>query len=534
MPLPIVAIVGRPNVGKSSLFNWLAGRRISIVDPTAGVTRDRVSAYIQHGKRFFELMDTGGIGIVDADNLTDHIEHQIQLALDEASVIVFVVDVRDGRTPLDQEVAERIRSLNKPVIFVANKADTEKLALNAADFFRLGFGPPLCVSAQQLRGKEELLDAIVSKLPRSSAKPPGEVALKLAIVGRRNVGKSTFINTLADAERVIVSEVAGTTRDAIDVRFERDGKTFLAIDTAGVRKKPKLANDIEFYSMARAERSIRRADVVLHFLDPRHRISRVDKQLAEYILEQHKPAIFVVNKWDLMKDLLPTERMAHYIRAMFPMLDHVPIAFITATKGKNVLRLLQLAMQLHKQAGYRASTADLNRVIQEALAKNSPPVRANRLGKIYYTTQVSTHPPTIVLITNDPELFDSTYQRYLTKTLRDAFPFSEVAIKLILRSRGEGTKVAASSTVADDADDLIPDSEKIQGVGDDDTEELLSFADDPLPTSPLPTPIPPPPVPKGKTSESLKDQSVFELMKEEPPANHPGKKKPRQTRPWEF
>lgn len=530
MPLPVVAIVGRPNVGKSSLFNWIAGRRISIVDPTAGVTRDRIATVVQAGKRYFELMDTGGIGIVDADNLTDHVEHQIQLAIEEASVILFIVDVRDGRTALDQEVAERLRDVGKPIIFVANKADTDKLSQNAADFYKFGFGEPLCVSAQQLRGKEELFDAIVYKLPRDTgAKPPSEVALKLAIVGRRNVGKSTFINTLAEEQRVIVSEVAGTTRDSIDVRFERDGLAFLAIDTAGVRKKQKLANDIEYYSMTRAERSIRRADVVLHFFDARYRISRVDKQLAEYIVVQNKPAVFVVNKWDLMKDVMPTEKMGNYIRAMFPMLEHVPIAFITAMKGKNVLRLLQLAIQLQKQAGFRATTGDLNRVLKQAMEVNVPPVRHNRVAKIYYATQVSTHPPTIVLMTNDPELFDQTYVRYLTKALRDAFPFSEVAIKLILRAKGESTKVAGGEEEIDESFDLVPDAEAAEG---EDTEELLSFADDPAPTSPKPT--------KKKPDRHL-NRIVPELVEDEakevkpktPPAK-PKPKKRRDTKPWDF
>lgn len=439
MSLPIVAIVGRPNVGKSSLFNWLAGRRISIVDPTAGVTRDRVSTTVDVGGRHCELMDTGGMGIVDADNLTADVERQIKLAIESAAVIVFVVDVRDGIVPLDQEVADRLRAVKKPVILVANKADTETIALQAGEFFKLGYGEPLPVSAEQKIGKAELLEAIRAKLPSDSGEQlPGEVTLKLAIVGRRNVGKSTFINSLAEAERVIVSEVPGTTRDSIDVRFERDGKTFLAIDTAGVRKRTSLASDIEFYSLHRAERSIRRADVVLHFFDARHRIGRVDKQLAEYILENHKPAIFVVNKWDLVKTAIPTERMANYIRKVFPMLDYVPIAFITAKKGKNVLRLLQLAMQLNKQAGVRVSTGDLNRVIRSAVEVNSPPIRNNRQPKIFYATQTDTHPPTIVLFTNGPDLFDDTYVRYLTKALRDAFPFSEVAIKLLLRSKNEG------------------------------------------------------------------------------------------------
>jgi GTP-binding protein len=457
MPLPIVAIVGRPNVGKSALFNWLAGRRISIVDPTAGVTRDRVSTVVAAGDRYFELVDTGGMGIQDADDLTEDVELQIQHALDAAAVVLFVVDVRDGVVPLDEEVARRLRAINKPVIFAANKADTDKLATQSGEFGRLGYGNPIPVSAEQKLGKEELFEAILGKLPPDAGDlPPADPALKLAIVGRRNVGKSTFINSLAGIDRVIVSEVPGTTRDSIDVRFERDGKEFVAIDTAGVRKRTTLQNDIEFYSLHRAERSIRRADVVLHFFDARHRIGRVDKQLAGYILENHTPAIFVVNKWDLVKDVLPTEKMADYVRKVFPMLDHVPIAFITAKKGKNVLRLLQLAIQLHKQAGTRVSTGDLNRVIRQAVEANTPPVRNNRPAKVFYATQIGVRPPTIVLFTNGPELFDDTYVRYLTKCLRDAFPFGEVAIKLVLRAKGEGGgKVAPADaeTVADDRDE---------------------------------------------------------------------------------
>jgi GTP-binding protein len=439
MSLPIVVIVGRPNVGKSTLFNWLAGRRISIVDPTAGVTRDRVSTVVEARERYFEVIDTGGMGISDVDNLTADVERQIRIAIDSAAVIVFLVDVREGIVPLDLEVANRLRVVQKPVVLVANKADTDTIAQQTGEFFKLGFGAPLAVSADQKLGKAELLEAILEKLPADTGEtPPGDVALKLAIVGRRNVGKSTFINSLAETERVIVSEVPGTTRDSIDVRFERDGKAFVAIDTAGVRKKTALASDIEFYSMHRAERSIRRADVVLLFFDARHRIGRVDKQLAEYVLENHKPVIFVVNKWDLAKASMPTERMANYVRAMFPMLEYVPIAFVTATKGKNVLRLLQLAIQLHKQAGVRVSTGELNRAVRAAMEANAPALRNNRQPRVFYATQIGIFPPTIVLFTNGPDLFDDTYVRYLMKVLRDTFPFSEVPIKVLLRARSEG------------------------------------------------------------------------------------------------
>jgi GTP-binding protein len=457
--LPIVAIVGRPNVGKSALFNWLAGKRISIVDPTAGVTRDRVSTVVHHGDRYFELMDTGGMGIVDRDNLTADVEQQIQFAIDSASVVFFVVDTRDGIAPLDEMVAERLRRLHKPVVFVANKADTDKLATMAGEFARLGFGDPVLVSAEQKLGRPDLFDAIVKKLPADAGElPPADPALKIAIVGRRNVGKSTFINSLAEANRVIVSEVPGTTRDSIDVRFERDGKSFVAIDTAGVRKKASMADDVEYYSSHRAERSIRRADVVLHFFDARHRVSRVDKQLAGYILEHNTPAIFVINKWDLVKDVMPMEKMGNYVRSIFPMLDHVPIAFITAKKGKNVLRLLQLAIQLHKQAGTRVGTGDLNRAIRAAVEANAPVMHGSRQPRIFYATQIGIHPPTIVLFTNGPELFDDTYLRYLIKVLRESFPFPEVAIKLVLRAKGESGGKAALPEAADSAEpgDEIP------------------------------------------------------------------------------
>lgn len=436
MSHPVVAIVGRPNVGKSSLFNWLVGRRISIVDPTAGVTRDRVSSFIQVGEHHFELTDTGGIGIVDSDRLEADVDRQIQFAINQADVILFVVDARSGPMPLDQEVADRLRVMSKPIICVMNKADSEKFDLETTEFHRLGFQPVLAVSAQQNRGKEKLLDLIEERLPEIGDTPaPEKVHLSLAIVGRRNAGKSTFINSLAQDERVIVSEIPGTTRDSVDVRFERDGKTFVAIDTAGVRNKSSLANSVEFYSMARAERSIRRADVVLHFLDAENRVGRLDKQLVEFILEHHKPAIFVVNKWDLIKDQVSTEEFGAYLKKTFSMLDFVPIAFITAKSGKNVYKVLNLAQNLVKQANERATTGELNRIVRAAIEANPPVTKSNRIPKVFYATQVAVAPPTIVLVTNNPQLFGPTYERYLLKVFRNHLPFSDVPIKLELRSR---------------------------------------------------------------------------------------------------
>ncbi len=435
MPVPVVAIVGRPNVGKSSLFNWLSGRRIAIVDPTAGVTRDRLASIIDVGGRHVEIVDTGGIGIVDSQDLSEHVERQIQLAIDKADAILHLVDGRDGIMPLDVDVANRLRKLGKPLLRVVNKMDTPTLDVNAPEFYRLGGEPVVCTSTMHNRGKDELFEWILEHTPDPGVdEAPKEPVLKIAIVGRRNTGKSTFINALAEEERTIVSEVAGTTRDSVDVRFEREGKVFLAIDTAGVRKKKSLQDDLEFYSLARAERSIRRADVVLLFFDASEPISKVDKQLCEYIGSQNTTAIFVANKWDLVKPR-PTSEFVEYMRDTFPSLKHIPISFITAKTGKNVQQLLNLAQKLHKQSCMRVGTGDLNRVLRAAVEANPPPMRQNRRARIYYATQASTNPPTIVLFTNGPELFDNPYIKYLENVFRAQLPFSEVALRIDLRKR---------------------------------------------------------------------------------------------------
>ncbi len=454
--VPVVAIIGRPNVGKSSLFNWLIGKRMSIVEPTAGVTRDRVSAIVETDDGIFELTDTGGIGIVDADDLAADVEKQIAAAIQQADLILFVVDARTGPVPLDFEVAGRLRICSKPVICAVNKSDNDKFALESSDFHRLGFQPVLPVSAEQKRGKQKLLNAISEHLPETKTAPaPDKIHLEIAIVGRRNAGKSTFINNLAQAERVIVSEIPGTTRDSVDVRFERDGKTFVAIDTAGVRNKSSLANSIEFYSMARAERSIRRAQVVLHFLDASLRIGRLDKQLVEYIIQNHKPAIFVVNKWDLIKDSVSTEAFGTYLKNSFSMLDYVPIAFLSAKEGKNVYRVLNLAQSLAKQSSSRVTTGELNRVLRAAIEANPPATRMNRLPKIFYGTQIDSNPPWIVLFVNNPQLFDATYSRYLLKVFRDHLPFGEIPIKLEFRSRHEHKSPAFGDNYQPDTESPI-------------------------------------------------------------------------------
>ncbi|MFN0055712.1 MAG: ribosome biogenesis GTPase Der [Planctomycetales bacterium] len=444
MSVSKVVIVGRPNVGKSSLLNWLARKRISVVEPTAGVTRDRVTYLMHEGERYFELVDTGGIGIVDSDDLSADIERQINTGIDEADLILFVVDGKAGRVPLDLEVARRLRPLGKPVILVVNKCDSAKLDQEVGDFYELVEAPLVCTSVLGERNRDQLLEAIHHGLPRreDAERTEGELLaadpeLKLAIVGRRNVGKSTFINALAQTERMIVSEIAGTTRDSVDVRFELDGKAFVAIDTPGVRKKKSLANDIEFYGLTRALRSVRRADVVLMFFDATEKISGVDKQLVGEISDQFKPCIFVINKWDLGQTAgMITEKWSQYLLDSFGSLRFVPVAFITAKDEVNVKKLINLAQSIGKQARWRVPTARINQVLRAAITANHPPARGQREPRIYFGTQVAVSPPTIVLKCNDPVLIDKTWQRYLLGVLHEQLPFSEVPIKVYYRARG--------------------------------------------------------------------------------------------------
>ncbi len=443
MSVPKVVIVGRPNVGKSSILNWIAGKLVSVVDPTAGVTRDRVTYLMQVQDRYFELIDTGGMGIMDSDDLTEHIEEQIRIGIDEADLLVFVVDGQTGLVPLDKQVAERLRPLKTPKLLVMNKCDSPRTEAEMHEFAGLVDGPLVTTSVKGNRNRAELLDAIVENLPPAEEleraegdELAAEPELKLAIVGRRNVGKSTFINALAEEERVIVSEVAGTTRDSIDVRFEIDGKALIAIDTPGVLRRKSVASDIEFYGLVRAKRSIRRADVVFMFFDATNTISRLDKQLVDEINERSKPCVFVVNKWDLGQDEeMTTEKWTEYLFAQFGNMRHVPIAFITARDSRNIKQLVNLAQTIYKQARIRISTAKLNELVRAAIELNPPPYRRNRRPKVFYATQVAIEPPTIVLKCNDPILFDDSWKRYLLGVFREKLPFQEVPIRLYLRSR---------------------------------------------------------------------------------------------------
>lgn len=439
MSIPQVSIVGRPNVGKSSLFNWLAGKRLAIVEDIAGVTRDRMTFLLNESDRYFEIVDTGGIGINDVDELDEEIEHQIELGIQGASLLLFVVDAKEGLTGLDQFVAERLRNLDKPILVVANKCDGENWELAANEFYSLGLGEIVTVSAKNNRRKSDLVEAILKRLPVGVDASADEIVspeMKIAIVGRRNVGKSTFINTLLKEDRMIVSEVAGTTRDSVDVRFELDGKVMVAIDTPGLRRGKSVRTDIDFYGTHRAHRSIRYADVVLMMFDSSKRVSKVDRQLVNYIERNYKPCILVVNKWDLMAEHMPTERWADYLRETFPSLWNAPIGFITGLTGQNCKRLLNHAQMLFKQSRSRISTPKLNQMIKTALIKHPPPLSSNkRRPKIFYATQIDIQPPTIVLKCNHPDSFDLSYRKYLLSFLRDNLDFGEVPIRLVLEKR---------------------------------------------------------------------------------------------------
>ncbi len=440
MNLPIIAIVGRPNVGKSTLFNRLAGKMISIVDAQAGVTRDRLSFVCQVHDRYFELVDTGGYGIEDLDKLGTEVEQQIGYALERATAVVFLLDAQSGPQTLDRQLAQILRKAGIPIMPVANKVDSPSHEHRVHEFEALGFGPAMALSALHAREIPELLEAIAERLPEGGlGDAPIDPIMKFAIVGPRNAGKSTFINTLAGEERVIVSEIPGTTRDSVDVRFEMKGKTFLAIDTAGIRKRSKVRDSIEFYSLMRAERSIRRADVILLTIDATETVGTVVKKLSGYIIANFKPCVIVVNKWDLAVGKADIEDFADYLGKTLPGLRYAPICLTCAEDAVNVNETISMALKLFEQASTRVPTAQLNDAVETIRTTKPPsPSRSKGYPKFYYATQIGTCPPTIVIFVNDRAAFTGDYERFLVNRFRELLPFEEIPIRLLIRERAGG------------------------------------------------------------------------------------------------
>ncbi len=466
--IPKVVIVGRPNVGKSSLLNLIAQRMISIVDPTPGVTRDRISTFADlidpdgGDSMAIELTDTGGHGIEDSQNLTLDVERQIAIGVADAHLILFIVDAQTGIVPLDKEVAKLLReagaipvgkkitgkrAVGKRVMLIANKVDGEKLEANAEEANQLGFGRPMPVSAKTKHNRSDfvrkLRETLMEIMEAAQELGQGDACMEdkpepgmlMAIVGKRNAGKSTLVNALAGSQRVIVSEIEGTTRDSVDVRFEFGDKVFTAIDTAGVRKRKSLDGDIEFYSYHRSLRSIRRADVVLLLIDATVPVSQVDEQLAHEIEKHFKPCVIVVNKWDLVEKEHDQEEYIKYLEKHLKGFAYAPIAFISAKNEEGVREVVAMALNLHEQAAHRVPTGELNRVVENIIKAKPPSAKQGKRPKVYYVTQLDVNPPTIGLFVNDEDFFDSGYQRYLMNRFREVLPFSEVPIKLLIRGR---------------------------------------------------------------------------------------------------
>lgn len=438
MSKPIVAVVGRPNVGKSTFFNRIVGKRIAIVEDTPGVTRDRIygdASWLEHE---FVLVDTGGIEPIKDDIISTQMRRQAQLAIDTADVIVFLVDGREGVTAADEDVADMLRRSNKPVVLAVNKVDHPKFEDAIYDFYSLGIGNPVTISGEQGLGLGDLLDEVVSYFPETESEETAD-ATRIAIVGKPNVGKSSLVNALLGYERTIVSEIAGTTRDAVDTPFEHEGQPYILVDTAGIRRKRAIDEaTIERYSVIRSLGAIRRADVVLIVLDANEGMSEQDVRIAGYVHEEGKASVVIVNKWDLIeKDTHTMDQFKKKLYADLAFMDYVPILFISAKTGQRVNKILGLVQHAYGQNCLRVSTGTLNDIVNEAVTITEPPSDKGRRLKIYYATQVSTKPPTFVLFVNEPALMHFSYKRYLENYLRKSFSLDATPIRLIIRQRGK-------------------------------------------------------------------------------------------------
>lgn len=521
MSLPRLAIVGRPNVGKSSLLNMLAKRKVSIVDDVPGVTRDRVTTTVEltgplktEKLKLAEVIDTGGYGVYvaeggrfddageDLSRLTNDIERQIAAAVDLADLILFVVDAQAGLTAIDESIATMIRQRalggkgkqNIPVIVVANKVDADNWEPFGLEAAALGFGEPWLVSAKTNFRRRDFVERLFQELPYEVQRP-GELPeaerppeMKLALVGKRNAGKSTFVNALAGEDRVIVSEIAGTTRDAIDVRFQLDGRSLLAIDTAGVRKKNRFADRVEYWAFDRCQQAIERSDVALLLLDATQRISAVDKRLGMYLSQRFKPTVIVVTKWDLVEGRpnrkgqpVTIEDYREYFNKEMPGLSFAPIVFAAAADDRRGVReAVEVAFDLFEQAGLRVTTGRLNEFFRDILARRGPSSSLGTKAKILFVTQVTTNPPTIVLVVNKPKLFDERYMRYLMNRIREELPFEEIPVRLLVRERRRaelGDLISGEHRAQQEAYRSIAEGEAILDDGSEEIDPDLDYED---------------------------------------------------------
>jgi len=443
MPKPLVALVGRPNVGKSTLFNRIVGERVAIIEDVAGTTRDRLYASADWAGREFTLIDTGGLEITAGSDLGRRVREQAELAIGEADVVVFLVDARQGVTAEDAEIAAKLRQSRKPVLVAVNKADNEERRLDAVEFYKLGLGEVAPISALHGTGTGDLLDEVVARLPAAPAE--AEVSgIGVAIVGRPNVGKSSLLNAILGEERAIVSEVPGTTRDVIDTVVEHRGQRVVLLDTAGIRRRGRVEMGVEKYSVIRALRAIDRADLAFLVLDAVEGITAQDTHLAGYVRDAHKGIGILVNKWDLIapKTNRSVPEFTARVRDEFRFMPYAPILFTSARTGQGVGQIPDLALSIWESRNRRVPTAALNGLVQEAVDAHAPPTVRGRRLKLYYATQAGVNPPTFVFFVNDPSLLHFSYERYLENRLRQALDFEGTPLRLLFRPHAEGKRSA--------------------------------------------------------------------------------------------
>jgi GTPase len=435
---PIVAIVGRPNVGKSTLFNYMAGRRISIVEDTPGVTRDRIYTEVEWRGRSFTLIDTGGIEPFSENEIMQQMKRQAEVAIDTANVIIFLVDGKEGMTASDKEVATLLRKANKPILLVVNKMDTiGPMAAEAYEFYNLGIGDVMTISSVHGLGIGDLLDELYNHFPETDEDDYDEDVIKVAVIGKPNVGKSSLINRILGEERVIVSDVAGTTRDAIDTYVEKDEDKYLFIDTAGIRRQSKIKENIEKYSIIRSWTAVDRSDVCLIMIDAVDGVTDQDTKVAGYAHDEGKASIIVINKWDLVEKSTGTlEEYRKVVMEKLGFMTYAPIVFISAKTGQRLSKLYELIKFVSNQAALRVSTGMLNDLVNEAVAMVQPPTDKGKRLKIYYMTQAGVKPPTFVIFVNSAELLHYSYERYLENQLRKSFGFEGTPLRFIHREKG--------------------------------------------------------------------------------------------------